>query len=126
MKQLCLLFIAASMFFSCCTSQNDNNQDFIPGLYVKEIKQEFAIGMDTISIKVLDKHASTYKIVRKSNYRQRIDGRFLSPKEEIHNWIAYYDQDKKKLVEPNNERVFTFLSDKKILLMGTSRFRKVE
>ena len=124
MKQL-FSIISVVLFISCGTHRSETVQNFIPGLYIKEIKQEFAIGMDTIFINLLDKQASSYKIIRKSNYQQMIDGKVLSPKQEVHNWIAYYDLNKNQLIEPNNERVFTFLPEKNMLLMGSSQFKKV-
>ncbi len=125
MKQL-FSIISVVLFISCGSQRSETVQNFIPGLYINEIKQEFAIGMDTIFINLLDKQASSYKIIRKSSYQQMIDGKILSPKQEVHNWIAYYDLTKNQLIEPNNERVFTFIPEKNMLLMGSSKFKKVD
>ncbi|MEO5997765.1 MAG: hypothetical protein ABIN89_13580 [Chitinophagaceae bacterium] len=125
MKQSVSIFMIAIIFISCGTRHAETVENFIPGLYVKQIKQEFAIGMDTIFINLFDKQTSSYKIIRKSSYQQMIDGKMLSPKQEVHNWIAYLDLSKNQLIEPNSERVFTFLPDKNMLLMGSSQFNKV-
>ncbi len=125
MKKLIAVLCIAVVFVSCGEHRSKTIQSFIPGLYVKEIRQEFAIGMDTIFIDLLDRQASSYKIIRKSSYQQMIDGKMLTPKKEVHNWIAYFDETRNQLIEPNNERVFTFLPDKNMLLMGSSQYQKI-
>ena len=120
LKAMVLIFIT-----SCSNPVKDQGTDFIPGVYVKEIKQEFANGMDTIIIQVLDKEAGSYTIVRKSSYQQQIDGKLLTPKYEIEKAVAIYEPTAKQLREQNKEKVFTFSEEKGLLLTGGSEYKKV-
>jgi hypothetical protein len=124
------LKIACAAFFviisSCTNSKTDTGVDFIPGVYVKEIRQEFSHGKDTLLINVFDKDAGTYTIVRKTSYQQQIDGQKFPPKRERHQWIAVYDPVTKQLREQNKEKTYFFSEEKGLLLTGGSEYKKVE
>jgi hypothetical protein len=127
MKKLFPVFFIAGFTATACNSlQQDKVRDFIPGVYVKEINQEFAKGMDTLIIETLDEAAGSYTIIRRSGYQQMIDGRKLTPKNEVHKWTAVFDGDTKQLKEQNKGRVFTFSPEQNILTMGSSEYRKIE
>jgi hypothetical protein len=127
MKQT-ILFNALILIFiaSCSNAIKDNEANFIPGIYVKEIKQEFAVGMDTLIIQVMDKEAGSYTIVRRSSYQQQLDGKLMTPKYEIEKSVAIYEPATKQLREQNKERVFTFSEEKGLLSTGGSEYKKVE
>lgn len=127
MKKLFQVFFIAGFFVASCNSlQQDKVRDFIPGVYVKEISQEFAKGMDTLIIELLDETAGSYTIMRRSGYQQTIDGRKLTPKNEVYKWTAVFDADTKQLREQNKGKVFTFSLEQNTLTMGSSEYRKIK
>lgn len=125
MKQL-LILLAIALVIGCSNTQSHNIKSFIPGVYVKEISQEFAKGMDTLVIESLDETTGSYTIVRRSGYQQTIDGRVLTPKTEMHKWTAVYNEQTKQLTEQNKGRVFTFSPNQNTLSMGSSEYRKIK
>ena len=127
MKELFQLFLVATYLLTACNDKHENKvRDFIPGTYVKEINQEFATGMDTLIIETLDEAASSFTIVRRSGYQQMIDGRKLTPKNEVHKWTALFDAETNQLKEQNKGRVFTFSPEQNLLTMGSSEYRKIK
>ena len=126
MKKLFLFIIIAEFVFAACGNlQTDKVRGFIPGVYVKEINDEYTKGKDTLIISIIDKKSGSYTIVRKTTYQQFIDGKTLSPKNDRHKWIAIYIPDTKQLKEQNQGRVFSFSPDKALLSMGSSEYRKI-
>lgn len=120
------VFIAGFIVTACNSLQQDEVRDFIPGIYVKEINQEFARGMDTLIIETLDEAGGSYSITRRSGYQQTIDGRKLTPKNEVHKWTAVFDVNTKQLKEQNKGKVFTFSPEQNTLTMGSSEYRKIK
>ena len=124
-KSFQLFFAAAFVLMSCEQLKEDKIREFIPGVYVKAIDHEFAEGMDTIAISILDKNAGTYVVIKKSGYQQKIDGKLLSPKYETHKWTATYDKQFKQLNIPHNEKTYNFLPEENKLLSGSSEYKKI-
>lgn len=125
MKQSILVLLIGGFAFVGCSSGTDTTRPFIPGTYVKDIHDEFTQGMDTLTIKILDYRSSNYSIVRKMSYTQTIDGKSLSPKQDIHKWTAVYNANSLQLIENSQGRVFTFSPGRNVLSMGSSEYRKI-
>lgn len=117
--------MAMFVFFSCNMLKNNKIKEFMPGTYVKEIKQEFASGMDTIIVETAA-DPGVYKIIRRSSYQQQIDGKLLPPKYEVHNWTAIFNPETRQLQEQNKGKVFTFSPEQNTLTMGSSEYRKIK
>ncbi|MES2648078.1 MAG: hypothetical protein V4717_14470 [Bacteroidota bacterium] len=124
-KQLLVQLVTAIFVSSCSTLQSDNIKTFIPGVYVKEINQEFAKGMDTILISVLDASNNKFKVINNSSYQQSIDGKLQPLKNENHVYMAAYDDKSKELHILNKERTFTFYPDQNKMQMGKSEYNKI-
>jgi hypothetical protein len=126
MKHWKLVCSAALIIGAGCKSLvDDNTLSFIQGTYVKSINTEFTSGMDTIIISIHDNQSATYSIIRKTSYQQKIDGKVLSPKSEIHKWIGVYLPDTRQLKEQTEGRYFSFAPDKGTLTTGSSEYLKI-
>lgn len=126
MKHLLNLLIAVAVISSCSNPVADKVRDFIPGMYIKEINDEFSKGMDTLVFEVMDETGGVYSIKRRTGYQQTIDGRVLSPQHKEETWTAVYDEKTYQLMEQQKGRVFTFLPDQDKLSMGSSEYRKIK
>ncbi|MEO6547903.1 MAG: hypothetical protein ABIN94_07875 [Ferruginibacter sp.] len=117
--------IIVMVITGCDSATSDNIPSYIPGVYTKEINDEFTIGADTLTLKELDREIGSYTVKRNMMYRQQIDGKVLPLKHEVHKWVAIYDVTSKQLKEQKQGRLFTFVPAKGILMMGTTPYRKV-
>ncbi len=108
MKHFITALAIAALANSCSDLRADKVKDFIPGVYVKSIDDEFTKGMDTLVIDVLDKSAGSYSINKKMSYQQVIDGRELSPQYKTESWTAVYD-DEYISTDGTTQRQSTFL-----------------
>lgn len=126
MKQLITVLVIAAFVVGCSDSQADKMKDFIPGVYIKTIDNEFTKGMDTLVIDVLDKTAGSYSIRKKSSYQQVIDGRQLSPQYKVENWTALYDKEINQLMEQRKGKVLSFLPEENKLSLGGSEYKKIK
>jgi hypothetical protein len=126
MKQLFKVLMVAAVISSCSGPAADNVRAFIPGIYIKEINDEFSKGMDTLVFEVMDETGGVYSIKRRTGYQQTIDGKQLSPQYETESWTAVYDEKTHQLMEQRKGRVFTFLPDQDKLSMGSSEYRKIK
>lgn len=126
MRHLLNLLIAVAVISSCSNPVADRVRDFIPGMYIKEINNEFTKGMDTLVFEVMDESGGVYSIKRRTGYQQTIDGRVLSPQHKEESWTAVYDEKTHQLMEQQKGRVFTFLPDRDKLSMGSSEYRKIK
>src|SRR6476661_2863853 len=125
MKQSIFVLMIACFAFFGCSSPDESTRLFIPGTYVKEIKDEFTEGMDTLTIKVLDYKSYNYTITRNTSYSQTIDGKTLPAKSDMHKWIAVFRPTTMQLIEQSQGRVFTFSPERNVLSMGSSVYRKI-
>ncbi len=124
-KHFLLLLTLCIVLLACNSSEVDDVRGFIPGVYTKEINDEFTKGMDTLSISILDYASGSYSIVRSTSYRQSIDGKLLSPKTDIHKMTAIFIRETLQLKEQNQGKTFSFSPRKNLLSTGGSEYRKV-
>ena len=124
-KSFQLFFGAALVLMSCEQLKEDKIRAFIPGVYVKAIDHEFAKGMDTIAISILDKNAGTYVVSKKSGYQQKIAGKLFSPKYEPPKGTATDGKHFKQLHIPQKEKTYNFLPEENKLLSGSSEYKKI-
>ena len=126
MKHLFLFSaIAGLILLGCGNPASDNIRAFIPGTYTKEINDEFTKGTDTLFISVLDDQSGSYTIIRQISYRQSIDGKILSPRNDTHKMTAIYNEETKQLRDQNQGKLFSFSPDKNLLNTGGSEYRKI-
>ncbi len=127
MKKLFLFLLTQCVVLLACNpSEADAVRGFIPGVYTKEINDEFTKGMDTLSISILDYESGSYSFLCHTSYRQSIDGKLLSPKTDIHKMTAIFIAETLQLKEQNQGKVFSFSPRKNLLSTGGSEYRKVD
>lgn len=113
--------VILSMALSSCKDKKDH----ISGTYVRTIDHEYALGNDTLFIKVIN--ATTYQVEKRSSFQRIVKVKDKVPALETQKrtWMAMYDKDHKLLREPNQGKVIVFSEDKDLLLMGNMKYKKV-
>ena len=120
-KSILFSYFLCIIFYSC---SQDNNPNFIPGTYVREVKNEFSVGRDTLVIGAVN--PNTYTVIHKGTYRQIRDGKLLPVKSISENWPVSYDENKKVLMESKRGKIISFDPSKNILLVGSSPYKKIK
>ena len=109
-----------------CTSESNRNtaiKRFIPGTYVKEVKNEFLIASDTLIIQRTA--GENYLIVNRTGY-QRIKGNRLSAQQySEENLQAVFNEKSENLYEQRLGKTFSFDPDNRRLFEGASEYKKV-
>ena len=123
------LKLGALIGFILCVGCNDvgkgseTTRRFIPGTYVKEVKNEFLIAHDTLIIRC--SAGNNYLIVDRTAY-QRIRDNRLSPEQySEENWKALYDDKSQNLYEQRLGKTFSFDPIKRKLFEGGSEYNKI-
>ena len=120
MALICLIILTG------CTSEWNQEaaiKRFIPGTYVKEVKNEFLFASDTLIIQCTA--GDNYPIVNRTVY-QRIKGNRLSPQQysEV-NLKAIYNDESGNLYEQRLGKTFSFDPANRRLFEGGSEYKKV-
>lgn len=123
MKYYALLLSICVVILSCGNTLNDDVRDFIPGTYVREVVNEMSAGRDTLRISAIS--GTSYAIRRNGVYRRIKDGSFLPPEYKTEVWTAVYDEQTGVLNEAKRGRTLSFLSQKGLLLVGGSTYKKI-
>jgi hypothetical protein len=121
MKRIILtVIIFCGLLVGC---KEDEVLNFIPGTYVRSVKNEFSVGRDTLMI--IKESRNFFSIIHHGIY-QRIYHRKISPVRSFsQKWSANYDEDKKILVETRKGKIFSFNTSGNLLFLGTSRYNKI-
>ena len=126
MKTLAILLFSALILASCGNSNSDLLKDYAPGVYIREINHEHAIGMDTLTIKVLDNAANTFSIVKSSGLNPKLDGKELSREYKTEKFIAELRTELKQLYAKNQDETFTLVPETNSILMGSTEYKKIK
>jgi len=119
------LFIGiCSLLLSCTGATKDDTAAFIPGMYIRELQDEYTSGMDTLIISLDNPETGVYRIERRSGYQQQLDGKLLTPQHKVENWTATYDREHGQLHEQRKGKVLTFVPEQNKLSLGGSEYRK--
>ncbi len=126
MRYLQTLTFICMIVLNGCTSESTRNtiiKHFIPGTYVKEVKNEFLIASDTLIIQRTA--GDNYLIVNRTAY-QRIKGNRLLPQQysEV-NLQAVFNDKSENLYEERLGKTFSFDPDNKRMFEGGSEYKKV-
>lgn len=117
-----LLMIVA---MSCGLSkEKDRIRNFIPGVYVFEGSSTYSRAYDTL--RIWKESGEAYHILKKTRYHKIVKKRLQPPGIKQDVWTAAYDEAKQILVEKRQGRVITLNPDKKMLLVGSKAYRKVD
>ncbi len=119
---LCLSLSMAGL--TSCMDRATAVRTSLSGIYVKEIKDEFSVGVDTIQISLVDLRTGLYSVRQKTSYQQTIDEKTFPPKRVERRWLMFYNADRNQLVD-DQHKAFTVLEDGAILSTGAREYRKV-
>jgi len=119
-------FMVCLLLLSGCGLSNNNVEDFIPGMYVKDFQQQYSSGSDTLIITIEDDATGKYNIERRLSYVPVHDGKALNAKHEKQLWVALYNAGTKQLVVQRTGRLVSFSPEKQILTIGNSVYNKIK
>jgi hypothetical protein len=118
--------IAFAVFASCSISGGtDAIKSFIPGTYVMWSDDEVSKVKDTLRISKLSAEGNSYIILRNTSYRRIINKKALPAEHKSVKWIGVYDNQQKVMRETSKGKVFTFIPEKDVVLVGTTAFKKI-
>ncbi|MDI3321365.1 hypothetical protein [Pinibacter soli] len=127
MKSIVLLTIAlTSIFGSCTNSTSDKIREFIPGMYVRQLHDEFTNGADTLVISEQDLSGGVYFIDNMTGYQQQLDGKVFPPEHKVEKRTGVYDRRTHQLIIQNTGDILTFLPRQNKLLQGRTEYNKVK
>ncbi len=127
MKQFLNLCLALSILLYACNGAGDNTPDnSIEGTYVLEIDSEYAKGIDTLIVTVLDKEAGTFTIDKKYGFMRYRDGQEAGRDHKTDKFTAAYNKEHKQLHDSQKGQTFTYVPDKKVLLWGNTEYKKID
>jgi hypothetical protein len=115
--------------FILCVGCNDvwkrseTTRRFIPGAYVKEVKNEFLIAHDTLIIQC--SAGNNYLIVNRTAYQRIRNNKLLPEQYSEENWKALYDDKSQNLYEQRLGKTFSFDPVKRKLFEGGSEYNKI-
>lgn len=123
------LHLLLSLCLLVCVSCNDvwkrsdNTKRFIPGTYVKEVKNEFLFGHDTLIIQCTA--GNNYLIVNRTSYQRIRENKILPQRFSELDLSAVYDEKSQNLYEQRLGKTFSFDPANKRLFEGGSQYDKV-
>jgi len=127
-KLLTLTFVA--IFASCNSTQNksatEKVKSFITGTYVRAFQGEYSFGNDTLVIAQPDADNNYYTIQHKMSYQQIKDKKPLPVEHKTENWTAIFNEQTNVLEEQKKGKRLSFLPNENALLLGGSKFKKIE
>ena len=120
MKQLLWIWVLGA----ACHSGHAPATDFIPGVYVRPIATEFAVGSDTLDIS--RQSGDVYGIHKRSGF-QRVTRGKLQPKEwRQEKWTGVWQAEKGVLEEMKRGKLLHFNPAEGKLIVGSSEYVKVK
>lgn len=124
MKSL-FMFSVVVVLFSCDQLKQDKVQPFMPGIYVRDIADEYTTGRDTLIIRISDPRLNVYQIEKRMRYQQQLDGKLLPPEQKVENWTATYDRENGQLHEQRKGKVLSFYPEQNKVSLGGSEYEKI-
>lgn len=126
MKALTILLFSTVILSSCGGSNSEQLQDYAPGVYIREINHEHAIGMDTLTVKALDNVPNAFSIIKSSGLNPKLDGKELSREYRTEEFVTELRPELKQLYAKGQDETFTLVTEKSIIMMGTTEYRKIK
>src|SRR5690242_9950616 len=103
--------------------KEDEVLNFIPGTYVRSVKNEFSVGRDTLVI--IKESRNFFSIIHHGIYRRIYHGKVSPVRSFSEKWSASYDKGKQLLIEARKGKIFSFNTSDNSLFLGTSRYNKI-
>ena len=130
MNNLKLLLIALIILLVSCSENKSNKaaekvKAYMQGTYVRTFAAEYSKGNDTLIIEQPDKNNNYYTIKHNASY-QKIRNKQLLPIEyKTEDWTAIFNEQTNVLEEQKEGKLISFLPDENALLLGNSKFEKI-
>jgi hypothetical protein len=121
MKPVLYLFCFLILF--SCDNRSHTTKEFIPGIYVRKVKNEFSIGHDTLFITAVNN--GTYSLDYNASYQRIKDGKLMAVENKREKWLANYDATKDVLVETRLGKILFFQQDSNLLYVGRSPYQRI-
>ena len=131
MNNLKLLSITMILFLMSC-KENKNNKvvekvkAYIQGTYVRAFEGEYSKGNDTLVINQPDKNNNYYTIKHNASYQKIRNKQFLPIEYKTEDWTAIFNDQTNVLEEQKEGKLISFLPDENALLLGNSKFNKIQ
>lgn len=106
--------------------QTDKVKSFITGTYVRAFEGEYSRGNDTLIIDHPDVNNNYYTIQHRMSYVQIKEGKPLPVAYKIENWTAIFSEQDNILEEQKRGKRLSFLPNENTLLLGGSKFKKIQ
>lgn len=111
------------LFGACGRVLKKDVREFIEGSYVRDFKNEFAVGVD--SVVLMAQGEDNYLILKYSRFSRIKNGEFLPDEMKLEKMFGIYDNGKKVIYEQQKGKVLSFNPEKEQMLIGASEYRKV-
>ena len=127
MKKLLGISLALSiMLYACNNAGGDDTASSIPGTYVLEIDSEYAKGMDSLIVTLLDKEAGTFIIDKQYGFMRYREGKEAGRDHKSDKFTVAYNKEHRQLDDSQQGQTFTYVPDKKVLLWGNTEYKKID
>lgn len=126
MKKYLLISGILTLLLACESNKSDVIREFIPGIYARFSDHEMRKEYDTIKIDVISETGNNYSLMRSSSFQRKLDGKEFPWEYTKEEWTAVYDENKRVLNETRKGKVISFVPEKRILLVGTTEYKKLK
>lgn len=111
---------------SCNGMKADKLRAFIPGTYTRIFEGEYSKGNDTLIIDQPDENNNYYTIKHNASYQKIRNNQLLPIEYKREDWTAIFNEQTNVLEEQKKGKRLSFLPDEDALLLGGSKFKKIE
>jgi hypothetical protein len=131
MKKIKFISIVCVIMLASCNEMENKMatekvKAFVAGTYIRSFEGEYSVGNDTLVIVQPDENNYYYIIKHRMSYRTIKDKKPLPVEYRRENWTAIFNERTNLLEEQKKGKKLSFLPDENALLLGGSRFKKVE
>ncbi|GEM_PF-1271315 len=104
--------------------KRDKVEDWITGVYIRLISNDFSQGTDTLTI--TKKTGHQFLIKRRGSYRRLLDGEIFDPEYKSEDWLGVYDDKTQLLHEQQHGKVLSFQPGERTMKVGTAEYKKIQ
>ena len=123
--KVCMILAVVITSFIRCSSVATSPAVTLEGIYISQAASEFSKAFDTVTISSFNPGAATYVIIRKTGFC-RINNGVLQPKQyKIEQSTGLLDDGHLQLKEQKKGTLYSFTSSGDELLVGSTRYKKI-
>ncbi|NQX38448.1 hypothetical protein SAMN05421820_101469 [Pedobacter steynii] len=124
LKLLVLILCPIFLLWSCNRFGGNTKRDFLPGSYVNSAEGEFSVAWDTLVIAPLG--GQDYKILRKTAFQRKQQGRPMDRELRQQNWVAIFDEKAELLQVLKTGKLISIYPDSGMIVVGERKYRKLK